>query len=97
MAARIGHSSPARRAALAELRKIPGVGQAIAGDFWNLGVRRIADLRRQDPEKLYARLCRLQGAPVDRCMLYVMRCAVYYAATADPKPELLKWWNWKDR
>jgi len=34
---------------------------------------------------------------VDRCMLYVLRCAVYYASTLDPDPRLLQWWNWKDR
>jgi hypothetical protein len=30
-------------------------------------------------------------------MLYVLRCAVYYASTDDPNPERLKWWNWKDK
>jgi hypothetical protein len=29
-------------------------------------------------------------------MLYVFRCAVYYASTRDPDPRLLQWWNWKD-
>jgi hypothetical protein len=36
------------------------------------------------------------GAHVDRCALYVFRCAVYFASEAKPDPELLKWWNWKD-
>ncbi len=83
--------------ALKELRTIRGVGRTIAEDFWNLGLRRVADLKRQDPQKLYDRLCELQRAKVNRCMLYVMRCAVYFASTRKPKPELLKWWNWKDR
>jgi hypothetical protein len=83
--------------ALKELQTIPGVGKTIAGDFWNLGLRKVADLKRQNPEKLYDRLCKLQGTQVDRCMLYVMRCAVYFAATKKPKSDLLKWWNWKDR
>jgi hypothetical protein len=30
-------------------------------------------------------------------MLYVMRCAIYFASESKPDPELLKWWNWKDR
>ncbi len=63
----------------------------------NLGIRSVADLRGKDPERLYDRECRRQGKPVDRCLLYVFRCAVYYASTAQPKPELLLWWNWKDR
>ena len=29
--------------------------------------------------------------------LYVLRCALYYASTDDPDPELLQWWNWKDK
>ena len=86
-----------RATALKKFRTIPGVGRTIAQDFWNLGLRRIADLKKQDPQKLYDHLCTLQGAHVDRCMLYVMRCAVYFASATKPKPELLKWWNWKDR
>jgi hypothetical protein len=30
-------------------------------------------------------------------VLYVFRCAVYYASHEVHDPELLKWWNWKDR
>lgn len=81
---------------LKELRTIPGVGKSISVDFWNLGIRSVADLKKQDPEKLYARLCKQQQADVDRCMLYVMRCAVYYAREKRPDPKLLKWWAWKD-
>lgn len=85
-----------RRAALKELRRIPGVGPAVAGDLWRLGFRAVSELRGQDPQALYERLCVLQGIRVDRCMLYTFRCAVYFASTDDPDPERLKWWNWKD-
>jgi hypothetical protein len=30
-------------------------------------------------------------------VLYVFRCAVYFANNSTHDPELLKWWNWKDR
>ena len=86
-----------KQTVLKELQRIPGVGKRIAEDLWNLGFRSIAELRDQDPEALYARLCALQGLPVDRCMLYVFRCIVYFASTTRHDPELLKWWNWKDR
>jgi hypothetical protein len=33
---------------------------------------------------------------VDRCWLYVARCAEYFASEARRDPEKLKWWNWKD-
>jgi hypothetical protein len=81
---------------LRQLRSIPGVGVSIARDLLGLGFRRVAELRGQDPEELYERLCRQQGMHVDRCMLYVFRCAVYFAETEDPEPELLRWWSWKD-
>ncbi len=85
------------QAALKDLQRIPGVGKSIARDLWNLDVRSVAELRGQNPELLYQRLCAFQGAPVDRCMLYVFRCAVYFASNERHEPELLKWWNWKDR
>ncbi len=80
-----------------ELERIPGVGKSIAEDLRRLGVTSIRQLKRKDPERLYDKLCRFQASPVDRCVLYVFRCAVYYASTRDPDPELLKWWNWKDK
>lgn len=80
-----------------ELRKIPGVGKRIAQDLRNLGIDSIRDLKDNDPEKLYLQLCDQQGVKIDRCMLYVFRCAVYYASTQNRDPELLKWWNWKDK
>ena len=78
------------------LREIPGVGIAVAKDLRMLGIHEPEELRGEDPEELYERLCLLQGKRIDRCMLYVLRCAVYYATEDEPDPELLKWWNWKD-
>lgn len=81
---------------LRDLRRIPGVGPSLAQDLADLGIRRVTDLRRRSPERLYERLCRLRGAHIDRCVLYVFRCAVYFASEPRPEPERLKWWNWKD-
>ncbi len=80
-----------------ELQTIPGVGQSIANDLRLIDIRRVTDLRNQDPEILYTRLCQRLGKPVERCMLYVFRCAVYFATETEHDPEKLKWWNWKDR
>ncbi|WP_367344139.1 helix-hairpin-helix domain-containing protein [Methanomethylovorans sp.] len=33
---------------------------------------------------------------IDRCMLYVFRCAIYCASNEEHDPQLLKWWSWKD-
>ena len=81
---------------LKEFQQIPGVGKTIAQDFWDIGLRSMNDLKGADPEKLYEKLCIYQGVKVDRCMLYVFRCAVYFAAETNYDPKLLKWWNWKD-
>src|ERR1043165_5698546 len=81
---------------LKDFRRIPGVGRSIAEDLWDLGLRRVGDLRGGDPQALYDRLCELRGVHVDRCMLYVLRCAVYFASEDDPEPEKLLWWSWKD-
>jgi len=79
------------------LQAIPGVGPSIAGDLRALGIRSVAQLKGRDPEKLYQRLITLRGMHQDRCLLYVFRCAVYFASTPRPRPHLLKWWNWTDR
>lgn len=78
------------------LQQIPGVGPSIAQDLWDLGVRRVTDLDGADPQDLYERLCALRGAAIDRCVLYVFRCAVYYASHEAHEPQKLKWWSWKD-
>ena len=82
--------------ALKELQEIPGVGKSIAQDLVNIGIRHVADLKGRDPMKLYQAMNRFEGVTLDPCMLYTMRCAVYYASHAKHDPEKLKWWNWKD-
>ena len=78
------------------LKSIPGVGDCIAHDLISIGISTVHDLDDRDPEDLYLQLCDKQGVKVDRCMLYVFRCAIYYATETRHDPELLKWWNWKD-
>ncbi len=80
-----------------DLQAIPGVGPSIARDLRQLGVRRVADLAGRDAEGLYRTLSEMRGARQDPCVLYTFRCAVYFATTARPRPERLKWWWWKDR
>jgi hypothetical protein len=81
---------------LKDFRRIPGVGKSIALDLWKLGLRSVDGLRGRDPQALYEQFEALCGCKVDRCLLYVFRCAVYFAETPNADPERLKWWNWKD-
>ena len=80
-----------------ELLRIPGVGPATAQDLHDLGIHTIRSLARRDPERLYAQLEAVTGHHQDRCVLYVFRCAVYFARGQRHDPELLKWWHWKNR
>lgn len=80
-----------------ELRKIPGVGPSLAQDLIALGYHHIQQLHNADPEQMYQTLCTLRGRHIDRCVLYVFRCAVYYASNTVHDPALLKWWRWKDK
>ena len=85
-----------RSRALRELQVIPGIGPSLANDLVCLGITRVTQLKRKNPERLYQQLEKQVGTHVDRCVLYVFRCAVYYAKNEKPDPQLLKWWNWKD-
>ena len=80
------------------LTDIPGVGKSIAQDLRNIGIHRIEDLKGMDPQRLYELSNAHAGRVQDRCLLYVFRCAVYFAETPakEQSAEKLKWWNWKD-
>jgi RecG-like helicase len=81
-----------------KLTKIPGVGPSIEKDLQNIDIKNINDLVDKDPEDLYEMSNIYASKTQDRCLLYVFRCAVYYANTneKDRKEEKLKWWYWKD-
>ncbi len=79
-----------------DLKTIPGVGKSIEQDLIAIGYPSVASLRGADPEDMYNRECIRKGCAVDRCVLYVFRCAVYFAETEQPGPEKLRWWYWKN-
>jgi hypothetical protein len=82
---------------LKQLQTIPGVGKSIALDLWNIDIKSIDDLKGKSPEKMFLQSNNLVGMVQDRCLLYVFRCAVYFAETDvyQRDKEKLKWWNWK--
>ena len=85
------------RQTLKDLQVMPGIGPSMSRDLYDLGISRVSDLDGADPQNLYDRHCEMVGQTVDRCVLYAYRCAVYYASHESHDPELLKWWNWKNR
>lgn len=80
---------------MTDLRMIPGVGKETKRDLLKMGYNCVEDLKGKDPEKLYEENMKTEGTYIDRCQLYVFRCAVYYA-NGGRDLEKLKWWNWKD-
>lgn len=82
---------------MGDLRTIPGVGKETEKDLVMLGYNSVSSLKGVNPEELYERECIMRGVKIDRCQLYVYRCAVYFAETENPEPEKLKWWYWKDK
>jgi hypothetical protein len=81
---------------MSDLQTIPGVGPKIELILNDVGIRSTEDIKTTDPEQLYEDLCDRKAAPVDRCVLYVFRCAKYFVSNKNHNPERLKWWNWKD-
>ena len=86
-----------RRRQQSPLEVIPGIGPSMAEDLNDLGIFAVTELKGKDPFEMYDKLNHLRGVRNDPCVLYVFRCAVYFAETENPDPDLLKWWNWKNR
>jgi hypothetical protein len=71
------------------LTSMPNVGPAIARKLGRLGVTTPDDLRGQDAETLFERLCTLEGRRHDPCLLDTFTAAVAYADGGPPRP----WWE----
>lgn len=81
--------------AIKDLMRIPGVGKSIANDLWNIDIKTVSQLKDKNPQKIYDASNAFAGVVQDRCLLYVFRCAVYFASNKTHQPEKLKWWKWK--
>jgi hypothetical protein len=80
---------------MADLLTIPGIGPSLKKDLQLLGYSNVEDLKGENPESMYAKLCDITRVHQDPCVLYTFRCAVYFASTKNPNPKKLKWWWWK--
>ncbi|MFP4070464.1 MAG: 2-thiouracil desulfurase family protein [Desulfovibrionales bacterium] len=93
---RLAKAMELKKQAVKDLCRLDGIGARLSRDLWDLGIEGVADLRGRDPQHLYTRLERMRGKHLDRCVLYVFRCAVYQAENDLPEAGLTKWWNWSD-
>ena len=73
-----------------DLRQLPNIGPAIARKLISLGIERPDDLRGQDGERLFERLCDLDGKRHDPCLLDTFVVAVDHANGAPARP----WWEY---
>jgi hypothetical protein len=79
------------------LEDLVSVGPAMVRDFQILGVRSVEQLARRNPEKLYERLCEINGQTQDICCLDVFRAAVAQARNPQLPIEQAQWWYWSRR
>jgi len=77
-----------------KLTDLISVGPAFLRDFELLGVRSVAQLARQNPQRLYEKLCRATGQRMDICCLDVFCAAVAQARNPRLPAEQCQWWYW---
>lgn len=85
---------PAQREAWKRFQELGSVGPACAKDFLLLGFRQVSDLKGQDPNALYTRLCQLTNSRQDPCVEDVLRCAVAQAEIPALPKKWKDWWTW---
>jgi nucleotidyltransferase/DNA polymerase involved in DNA repair len=77
-----------------QLGDLISIGPAMLRDFDQLGIRTVAQLAKQDPKEMYARLGRLTGKRVDPCVLDTFCAAVAQARNPRLPAEKCQWWYW---
>ena len=82
-------SVPQRR-----LDDLISIGPAMLRDFEMLGIRSMAQLARQNPQRMYSRLNRISGQRQDPCVLDVFCAAVAQARNPRLPAEQCQWWYW---
>src|SRR6266704_3215405 len=80
-----------------QLGDLISIGPAMLQDFELLGIRSVAQLARQNPQRMYARLNRLSGQRQDPCVLDVFCTAVAQARNPRLAAEKCQWWYWSKR
>ena len=79
------------------LHDLISIGPAMLRDFDLLGVRGVKQLARQDASRLYQRLCRITGQPIDICCQDVFSAAIAQAHNPLLPAEQCQWWYWSRR
>jgi predicted RecB family nuclease len=80
-----------------ELGELISIGPAMLRDFEMLGIRSVAELAKQDPERIYKRLERATGQRQDPCVLDTFCAAVAQAKNPRLPAEKCQWWWWSKK
>ncbi len=76
------------------LEDLISIGPAILRDFEMLGMRSMAQLARQNPQRMYARLNHIRGQRQDPCVLDTFCAAVAQARNPRLPAAECQWWYW---
>ena len=79
------------------LADLISIGPAMLRDFELLGIPSVAELAKQDPERMYDNLQRATGQRQDPCVLDTFYAAVAQARNPRLAAEKCQWWYWSRR
>jgi hypothetical protein len=77
---------------VAVFEDVPNIGPAMIADFRLIGIRTPFDLKKQDPFKLYQKLCNVTKTRHDPCVLDTFMAAIDFMNGAKAQP----WWRYTD-
>jgi hypothetical protein len=77
-----------------QFQDLVSVGPKTAKDFALLGIASVPHLARQNPGRMYEKLCSLTGQRQDPCVLDVFCAAVAQARDPRLPAEQCEWWYW---
>ena len=77
-----------------QLGDLISIGPAMLRDFAQLKIRSVAQLAKQNPQRMYERLNRLSGQRQDPCVLDTFCAAVAQAKNPRLPAEQCLWWYW---
>ena len=77
-----------------QLSELISIGPAMLRDFELLAIRSVAQLAKQSPQRMYARLNRATGQRQDPCVLDTFSAAVAQARNPRLPGEQCQWWYW---
>ena len=80
-----------------QLGDLISIGPAMLRDFDMLGIRSVAQLAKQEPQRMYEKLNRKIGRRLDQCVLDTFCAAVAQARNPQLPAEQCQWWYWSKK